>query len=117
MNFINRFLQPLSQANIHLGRWNILNHHKTVLKLKYATEDNCFMTYHTYDNAQQQQTHQQQTQTQQQQQTQTPQQQQTQTPQQQQTQTQQQQQTQTQQPYSQHKQQYIHMMGYESVHD
>ena len=115
MNFINRFLQPLSQANIHLGRWNILNHHKTVLKLKYATEDNCFMTYHTYDNAQQQQTHQQQ-QTQQQQTRQQQQPQQRQTRQQQQ-QTHQQQQTQTQQPYSQHKQQYIHMMGYESVHD
>jgi len=50
MNIIARFLQPLSQSTIHLGRWNILNHNKTILKVKYATEDNCFMTYHSYTN-------------------------------------------------------------------
>lgn len=42
MNFsrILRFINN-SQMNLPLGRWNIHNHKKTVLKIKYANEDNC----------------------------------------------------------------------------
>jgi len=33
-----------------LGRWNIHNYRETILKLKYATEDNCGISYHDYTN-------------------------------------------------------------------
>ena len=28
-----------------MGRWNIHNYNETTLKIKYATEDNCFQNY------------------------------------------------------------------------
>jgi hypothetical protein len=33
-----------------LGRWNIHNHSETVIKIKYATEDNCGIYFHNYTN-------------------------------------------------------------------
>jgi hypothetical protein len=33
-----------------LGRWNIHNHSETALKIKYATEDNCGISFHNYKN-------------------------------------------------------------------
>ena len=46
MNFITRYF---TQIKMPLGRWNILDHNKTMLKVKYATEDNCFATYTNYN--------------------------------------------------------------------
>lgn len=31
----------LRQVNVPLGRWKIHNHRQTILKIKYANEDNC----------------------------------------------------------------------------
>ena len=39
-------LSNLSKLKVPLGRWNILNHDKSMLKVKYATEDNCFTSFH-----------------------------------------------------------------------
>lgn len=36
-----------------LGRWNIHNHSETALKIKYATEDNCGISFHNYKNTSQ----------------------------------------------------------------
>ena len=33
-----------------LGRWNIHNHRETILKIKYANEDNCSSSYHNHKN-------------------------------------------------------------------
>lgn len=45
MNFksITQFLKRAStpHVNIPLGRWNIHNYRETVIKIKYANEDNC----------------------------------------------------------------------------
>ncbi len=40
----------LSHDKTHLGRWNIHNYKETILKIKYATEDNCGITYHNCQN-------------------------------------------------------------------
>ena len=39
---LNMFKQTsLPHVKAPLGRWNIHNHRETVLKIKYANEDNC----------------------------------------------------------------------------
>lgn len=38
-------LVSLPHAKTPMGRWNIHNNRKTALKIKYATEDNCFQNY------------------------------------------------------------------------
>ena len=40
----------LPRVKTPLGRWNIHNHRETILKIKYATEDNCGISYHNYNN-------------------------------------------------------------------
>lgn len=40
----------LSNAKTHLGRWNIHNHKETMLKIQYATEDNCGISCYHYKN-------------------------------------------------------------------
>ena len=40
----------LPRAKLPLGRWNIHNYRETMLKIKYATEDNCGISYHNYKN-------------------------------------------------------------------
>ena len=40
----------LSHVKTPLGRWNIHNHRETMLKIKYATEDNCGISYHNCQN-------------------------------------------------------------------
>jgi hypothetical protein len=42
--------KSLSNVKTPLGRWNIHNHRETMLKIKYATEDNCGISYHNYQN-------------------------------------------------------------------
>jgi hypothetical protein len=41
---------PLTSNKMQLGRWNIHNYRETSLKIKYATEDNCGISSHTYKN-------------------------------------------------------------------
>lgn len=36
-----------------LGRWNIHNHVETALKIKYANEDNCGVSFHSHKNTKQ----------------------------------------------------------------
>lgn len=54
MNFksIIRIFKGISLPRVKtpLGRWNIHNHRETMLKIKYATEDNCGISYHNYKN-------------------------------------------------------------------
>lgn len=54
MNFksITQFLKRTStpHVNIPLGRWNIHNYRETVIKIKYANEDNCGVCCHNYKN-------------------------------------------------------------------
>lgn len=38
------------QLKTPLGRWNIHNHRQSMLKAKYATEDNCGISYFNYKN-------------------------------------------------------------------
>ncbi len=38
----------LSDVKMPLGRWNIHNYKETTLKIKYATEDNCGISCHSY---------------------------------------------------------------------
>lgn len=40
----------LSQVKTPLGRWNIHNHSQTILKIKYANEDNCGISYNNHKN-------------------------------------------------------------------
>ena len=40
----------LPSVKTPLGRWNIHNYRETMLKCKYATEDNCGIAYHNYEN-------------------------------------------------------------------
>ena len=40
----------LSHFKTPLGRWNIHSYRETMLKVKYATEDNCGFSYHNYTN-------------------------------------------------------------------
>jgi len=47
----------LSHTKPPLGRWNIHNYRETMLKIKYATEDNCGISYHNYKNITQIQQH------------------------------------------------------------
>ena len=50
-SIINIFkIPPLSQLRIPLGRWNIHNHKETIIKVKYATEDNCCISRLNYKN-------------------------------------------------------------------
>jgi hypothetical protein len=42
--------KSLSHVKTPLGRWNIHNHRETMLKIKYATEDNCGISYHNCQN-------------------------------------------------------------------
>lgn len=46
MKIFMSMMSNLSNLKVPLGRWNILNHDKSMLKVKYATEDNCFMSSH-----------------------------------------------------------------------
>lgn len=39
-----------SHLKMPLGRWNIHNHIQTMLKVKYATEDNCGISYSNSKN-------------------------------------------------------------------
>ena len=54
MNFksISEIFKRTSVSNIKtpLGRWNIHNSRETKLKIKYATEDNCGISYLNYKN-------------------------------------------------------------------
>lgn len=54
MNFKNiiGIFKGISRSHVKptLGRWNIHNYRETILKLKYATEDNCGISYHNYKN-------------------------------------------------------------------
>jgi len=43
----------LSRNKTPLGRWNSHNYNQTMLKIKYATEDNCGISYNNYKNIQQ----------------------------------------------------------------
>ena len=70
----------------HLGRWNIHNYSETALKIKYATEDNCGISFHNYKNITQIE------------------------------ETQQKQRIQQNNKLDYDDNKYIHMMGYESVH-
>ncbi len=36
-----------------LGRWNIHNYRQTALKIKYANEDNCGISFYNYTNQKQ----------------------------------------------------------------
>ncbi len=40
---------PLAHVKTPLGRWNIHNYSETMLKIKYATEDNCGVSYNTFE--------------------------------------------------------------------
>ena len=40
----------LQHVKTPLGRWNISNYRETMLKLKYANEDNCGISSHNYKN-------------------------------------------------------------------
>jgi hypothetical protein len=66
----------LTKGNVPLGRWKIHNHRQTILKIKYANEDNCGISGSNYKNT-----------------------------------------TQIQTNNELDDIQYIHIMGYESVHD
>jgi hypothetical protein len=54
MNFksISEIFKRVSVSNTKtpLGRWNIHNYRETTLKIKYATEDNCGISYSNYKN-------------------------------------------------------------------
>jgi len=43
----------LAHIKAPLGRWNIHNHRETVLKIKYANEDNCGISGNNYKNTRQ----------------------------------------------------------------
>jgi hypothetical protein len=45
-----------SQIKVPLGRWNIHNHKETMLKFKYANEDNCGISGNNLKNIKQMQT-------------------------------------------------------------
>lgn len=53
MNFtsISKIFTVFTRVKTPLGRWNIHNHRETILKIKYATEDNCSgIYYNNYKN-------------------------------------------------------------------
>jgi hypothetical protein len=53
MNFrsiVGFFKGTYSHVKTPLGRWNIHNYRETMLKMKYATEDNCCISYQNYKN-------------------------------------------------------------------
>lgn len=52
LNVIIDILKRSSLLHIKtpLGRWNIHNHTQTILKCKYASEDNCGISYNNYKN-------------------------------------------------------------------
>ena len=41
---------PLANIKTPLGRWNMNNHRETMLKIKYANEDNCGISGNNYKN-------------------------------------------------------------------
>jgi len=43
----------LPHVKTPLGRWNIHNHAETTLKINYANEDNCGVSYHSHKNIKQ----------------------------------------------------------------
>ena len=47
-NYVKHVFSPHKKTP--LGRWNIHNHTETALKIKHATEDNCGISYHNYEN-------------------------------------------------------------------
>ena len=51
-NKIIRIVKTLFLPHVKtpLGRWNIHNNKETILKIKYATEDNCYISYNKYKN-------------------------------------------------------------------
>jgi len=60
MNFKNiteilKRTTSLSYVKTPLGRWNIHNYGETILKIKYANEDNCGISCRNYKNITQQQ--------------------------------------------------------------
>jgi hypothetical protein len=51
MNFIYTLKRlSLPPVKTPLGRWNINNYRETILKIKYANEDNCFTSYSNHRN-------------------------------------------------------------------
>jgi len=46
----------LRQVNVPLGRWKIHNNRQTILKIKYANEDNCGISGINYTNITKKQT-------------------------------------------------------------
>lgn len=40
--------ESLSKVKTALGRWNINNHRESMIKNKYATEDNCYISCNNY---------------------------------------------------------------------
>ena len=51
LDIFKRIYSP--QVKFHLGRWNIHNETQTMLKIKYANEDNCGLSSHNYKNIKQ----------------------------------------------------------------
>jgi hypothetical protein len=43
----------LAHIKAPLGRWNIHNNRETILKIKYANEDNCGISGNNYNNTRQ----------------------------------------------------------------
>jgi hypothetical protein len=43
----------LPHVEAPLGRWKIHNYKETTLKIKYANEDNCGISYHNHKNIKQ----------------------------------------------------------------
>lgn len=48
INILKR--SSLSDVKMPLGRWNIHNYNQTILKCKYANEDNCGISCNNYKN-------------------------------------------------------------------
>ena len=57
MFFIIQIFKRLTLPHVNppLGRWNIQNYRETVLKVKYANEDNCGVSCHNFQNTTQKQ--------------------------------------------------------------
>ena len=54
ISILNRFKYIfLPHIEAPLGRWKIHNYKETTLKIKYANEDNCGISYHNHKNIKQ----------------------------------------------------------------
>jgi hypothetical protein len=49
ISYITRLFKKESFAKTALGRWNI-NYKESMIKTKYATEDNCYLTFNHTEN-------------------------------------------------------------------